>query len=275
MANASIRPATAAGHYYPGDPLVLHAQLSELLSTAVALETVLAPKALIVPHGAYLYSGPVAATAYAALAPMREQVRRVVLLGPAHHSQFEGFALPAAQAFATPLGAVALSRSHWLALQKRADCVVDDHAHALEHTLEVQLPFLQTVLGGFELVPVLVGAAGPEAVAGLLDELWGGPDTVVVVSSDLSHDLSYEQARHCDRATIRQIVDLGASLTTEQACGAAPVNGLLRAATRHGLDAHLLDLRNSGDTVGGRERVVGYASVAFCESPQYACRACH
>ncbi len=275
MANASIRPAAVAGQFYPRDPLVLNAQLSELLSTAVALEAVPPPKAIIVPHAGYIYSGPVAATAYAALAGLRDVVRRVVLLGPTHRMAVDGFALPATQAFSTPLGTVPLSRSDWLALQGRADVCVDDRPHADEHCLEVQLPFLQTVLGGFELVPLLVGRASAEDVAGVLEALWDGPETLIVISSDLSHYLGYEQARHCDRLTIDQILALQGGLDHHQACGATPVNGLLRIAARFGLEPHLLDLRNSGDTAGDRGRVVGYASIAFCETDAHVAAARH
>lgn len=275
MANASVRPPAVAGQFYPGDPLVLSAQLSEMLSTAVALEAVRPPKAVIVPHAGYIYSGPVAATAYNALAPLRDVVRKVVMLGPTHRMAVNGFALPATQAFSTPFGEVPLCRSDWEALQRRTDVVVDDRPHAHEHCLEVQLPFLQTVLGAFELVPILVGMAGTEAVADLIESLWGGPETLIVISSDLSHYLSYEQARHCDRATVAQLIRLQDGLKHEQACGATPINGLLRAAARHGLEPHLLDLRNSGDTAGDRGRVVGYASVAFCESPDHAAAARH
>ncbi|THF63491.1 AmmeMemoRadiSam system protein B [Pseudothauera rhizosphaerae] len=270
MAIASVRPPAVAGQFYPGDPLVLSAQLSELLTTAVPLENVPPPKAVIVPHAGYIYSGPIAATAYAVLAPLRDVVRKVVMLGPTHRVAVDGFSLPATQAFATPLGEVPLARADWLALQARADVSVDDRPHAFEHCLEVQLPFLQTVLGRFELVPVLVGRANAEAVADLIESVWGGPETLILISSDLSHYLSYEQARHCDRATIEQVIRLQVGLNHEQACGATPINGLLRVAQRHGLEPHLLDLRNSGDTAGDRGRVVGYASVAFCESPAHA-----
>jgi len=275
MAIASLRPAAVAGSFYPDDPRVLRAQIDRMLAAALPLEPIPAPKALIVPHAGYIYSGSVAATAYAAAARLREQVRRVVLLGPAHRVPVAGFALPAAQVFATPLGEVPLSRNDWVALQARPDVAVDDGAHLFEHSLEVQLPFLQTILGAFELVPLLVGDATPEQVEQVLATLWGGPETLIVISSDLSHYLPYEQARHCDRATVEHIVRLRAQLDHQQACGATPVNGLLRAVAAHGLQPHLLDLRNSGDTAGDRSRVVGYASIAFCETSRHAHAARH
>ncbi|WP_415259268.1 AmmeMemoRadiSam system protein B [Thauera phenylacetica] len=266
MALASIRPAAVAGQFYPRDERVLRTQLAEMLSTAVAFESAPAPKAIIVPHAGYMYSGPVAASAYALLAPLRERIRRVVLLGPTHRVAVRGFALPAAQRFATPLGEVPVARGDWEALQVRDDVLVDDRPHAEEHCLEVQLPFLQVCLERFEIVPVLVGDASPEATASLIESLWGGPETLILISSDLSHYLSYREAQWSDRAAVDQVLELRAGLNHEQACGATPINGLLHAARKHHLQALLLDLRNSGDTAGDRSRVVGYTSIAFCEA---------
>lgn len=266
MALASIRPAAVAGQFYPRDERVLRTQIAELLATAVPLEIAPAPKAIIVPHAGYMYSGAVAASAYSMLAPLRSVIRRVVMLGPTHRMAVRGFSLPAAQMFATPLGEVPISQPDWLDLQAREDLVVDDRPHALEHCLEVQLPFLQLVLERFEIVPVLVGDASPQAVANLLESLWGGPETLILVSSDLSHYLSYHEAQWSDRAAVEAVLALRAGLDHEQACGATPINGLLLAAAHHHLHAHLLDLRNSGDTAGDRSRVVGYASIAFCEA---------
>ncbi len=266
MALASIRPPAVAGQFYPGDERVLRTQLAEMLSTAVALEAAPMPKAIIVPHAGYMYSGPIAASAYALLAPLRQTIRRVVMLGPTHRVAIRGLALPAAQAFATPLGEVAVSRADWMALQARDDVVVDDRPHALEHCLEVQLPFMQVILERFEIVPLLVGDAPAEDVATVIEQLWGGPETLIVISSDLSHYLSYREAQWSDRAAVAQVLDLQAGLDHEQACGATPINGLLIAARKHHLHAHLLDLRNSGDTAGDRAQVVGYTSIAFCEA---------
>lgn len=265
MAIASVRPAAVAGQFYPADERVLRTQVGEMLSSAVPLEVVTAPKAIVVPHAGYIYSGPVAANAYAAIAPLRRDITRVVMLGPAHRMAVDGFALPAAQTFATPLGEVPVSRNDWVALQSRPEIAVDDRPHAFEHCLEVQLPFLQTVLQSFELVPLLVGRASTDETAALLESLWGGPETLVVISSDLSHYHPYRQAQSCDRATVEQVLSLHAGLDHEQACGATPINGLIRVAHRHHLQPHLLDLRNSGDTAGDRSRVVGYASLAFCD----------
>ena len=266
MAAASIRPAAVAGLFYPHDERVLRTQLAELLATAVPLEAAPMPKAVIVPHAGYIYSGPVAASAYSLLAPLRERIRRVVLLGPTHRMAVRGFALPAAQIFATPLGEVSLSQADWLALQARPDVQVDDRPHALEHCLEVQLPFLQVVLERFEIVPLLVGDAPAAAVAELLEALWGGPETLIVVSSDLSHYHPYREAQWTDRATVEAVLTLHDGIDHEQACGATPINGLVLAARRHHLQPQLLDLRNSGDTAGDRTRVVGYTSIAFSDT---------
>ena len=265
MALASIRPPAVAGQFYPGDERVLRTQLAEMLSTAVALEAAPMPKAIIVPHAGYMYSGPIAASAYALLAPLRQTIRRVVMLGPTHRVAIRGLALPAAQAFATPLGEVAVSRADWMALQARDDVVVDDRPHALEHCLEVQLPFLQVILERFEIVPLLVGDAPAEDVATVIEQLWGGPETLIVISSDLSHYLSYREAQWSDRAAVAQVLDLQAGLDHEQACGATPINGLLLAARKRGLQVRQLDLRNSGDTAGDRSRVVGYGAFGFFE----------
>ena len=266
MALASIRPPAVAGQFYPQDERVLRTQLAEMLSTAVALEAAPQPKAIIVPHDGYIYSGPVAANAYAQLAPLRQSIHRVVMLGPTHRVPIRGFALPAAQTFATPLGDVPVARADWLALQARDDVLVDDRPHAFEHCLEVQLPFLQMILERFEIIPILVGDAPTDAVASLIESLWGGPETLILISSDLSHYLSYREAQWSDRAAVEQILALRPGLDHEQACGATPINGLLVAAHAHQLRAHLLDLRNSGDTAGDRAQVVGYTSIAFCET---------
>jgi AmmeMemoRadiSam system protein B/AmmeMemoRadiSam system protein A len=251
-----------AGAFYPGNPADLHSQLGTLLACAPPAHE-RRPKALIAPHAGYIYSGPTAASAYARLAPHREVYSRVVLLGPAHRIRVRGLALPGATAFATPLGDIALDRPAANALRRLPQVCINDQAHALEHSLEVHLPFLQQVLAHFTLVPLAVGDASVAEVAEVLDFLWGGDETLIVVSSDLSHYLPYAQARAVDGRTARMILDLDPQLSHEQACGATPVNGLLHAAGARGLRPQLLDLRNSGDTAGDKNRVVGYASFAF------------
>jgi AmmeMemoRadiSam system protein B len=186
-----------------------------------------------------------------------------VLLGPAHRVHVTGAAVPSVRAFGSPLGEVALDAEALAALRGLAFVEESDRAHALEHSLEVHLPFLQAVLGEFRLVPVVVGDARPMEVAAILEAVWGGSETLIVVSSDLSHYLPYEAARARDRNTVEAILRLEARLDPEEACGAAPINGLIEVARRRGLQAELVDLRNSGDTAGDRDRVVGYAAFAF------------
>lgn len=257
-----VRPAAVAGSFYPGSPAVLARDLRSLLAEAPPAAGFRA-KAIIAPHAGYVYSGPIAASVYAPLHALRESIRRVVLLGPTHRVAVNGLAAPAVSAFATPLGVVAVDRAAIAAIAPLPQVVVSDAAHALEHSLEVQLPFLQAVLEQFALVPLAVGRASAEQVAEVLDRLWGGDETLIVISSDLSHYLPYPVARATDSETARQIVALEPRLDHQQACGATPVNGLLLAARRHGLQAQLIDLRNSGDTAGDRSRVVGYGAFAF------------
>jgi AmmeMemoRadiSam system protein B len=261
---SSIRPAAVSGSFYPGEPSALAAEVAAYLAEAPVPRTPgRAPKAIIAPHAGYIYSGPIAASIYARLAPLRGVVRRVVLAGPAHRVHVEGAAVPSVEAFASPLGSVALDREALAALGQLPFVEVSDRAHALEHSLEVHLPFLQSVLGDFKLVPIVVGDASPDEVAGMYELLWGGEETLLVVSSDLSHYLPYPAACARDGDTAQAILRLDERLHPEEACGAAPINGLLRAARRHGLVAEQVDLRNSGDTAGDRDRVVGYGAFAF------------
>ncbi len=223
-----------------------------------------APKALIAPHAGYVYSGAVAASAYARLRAVRDRIRRVVLLGPAHRVPFRGLAASSAQVFETPLGAVELDQDALAALADLPQVRVLDEAHRREHSLEVQLPFLQMALTQFSLVPLVVGDASAEDVAEVLERLWGGPETLVVVSSDLSHYHDYETARVRDGKTTAAIEALRDDVIGyDDACGRNPVNGLLHAAKGHGLHAHTVDLRNSGDTAGPRDQVVGYGAYVF------------
>lgn len=260
-----IRPPAVAGAFYPADPRTLQSMIGELLNGAMPNEAVHWPKAIIVPHAGYVYSGAIAACAYASVRSAAEFYRRVVLMGPCHRVPVSGFALPASQWFATPLGEIAVDRESWQRLQGEPDITVDENAHALEHSLEVQLPFLQTVLDHIEVVPLVVGKTTAERVAQVLESLWGDDKTLIVISSDLSHYLPYHQARWMDRATVGHIQRLEPKIGFERACGALPVNGLLLAAQRHHLVPAVLDTRNSGDTAGDRDRVVGYTSIAFVE----------
>jgi MEMO1 family protein len=276
----AIRSAAVAGLFYPADALQLRSNVKALLehagsprAAAVAQKTAESvtleaspPKALIVPHAGYVYSGPVAGAAFRLLAKARGQITRVVLLGPSHRVAFTGMAATSAQAFETPLGLVPVDQQ-WLSRARDLPTFhVLDEAHEAEHCLETQLPFLQVALGDFKLVPIVCGRVGAAAVADLLESLWGGPETLIVVSSDLSHYLDYESCRALDERTRAAIERLDpAALGPEQACGAGPVNGLLTAARRRGLRVRTLDLCNSGDTAGPRNRVVGYGAWAFYE----------
>lgn len=264
-----VRPAAVAGMFYPGSASVLARDLRQLLARAPVAQFV-QPKAIIAPHAGYVYSAPIAASVYAPLAALRESIRRVILLGPTHRVAVNGLALPSATAFATPLGVVQVDPEAVAAIGHLPQVVVSDAAHALEHSLEVHLPFLQTVLAGFTLVPLAVGRASAAQVAEVLDCLWGGDETLIVISSDLSHYLPYALARETDANTARHIVALDPHIDHQQACGATPINGLLLAASRHGLHAQLLDLRNSGDTAGDKSRVVGYGAFTFTTEPNCA-----
>jgi AmmeMemoRadiSam system protein B len=261
----NVRPAAVAGAFYPGTAETLTRDIDLLLRDAKQPALPTSPKAVIVPHAGYIYSGPIAASAYAALAALGGIVRRVVLLGPVHRVPVRGLATPGATAFSTPLGTVQVDQDAILALTHLNQIVESAPAHAWEHSLEVQLPFLQTVLGEFKLVPLAVGDATAEEVAEVLDLLWGGTETLIVVSSDLSHYLPYDMARNKDQETVQSVLDLHTLHNHEQACGATPINGLIVAAKRHHLTPRLLDLRNSGDTAGDKGHVVGYAAFAFLE----------
>lgn len=266
-----VRKPAVAGSFYPADPTELAELIDRQLDAARAtsgtdagtVSRLGAPAALIAPHAGYIYSGSTAALAYQLIREFADQYRRVVLLGPAHRVAIRGLATAAASSFATPLGDIPVEdlRDHEVsALPQVAE---NSEAHALEHALEVHLPFLQTVLADFILVPIVVGSASPQEVSAVIDALCTDVQTLLVVSSDLSHYLPHEQAKAIDTATVEQIVRLEGPLSHEQACGATPVNGLLLNARRRGQTARLLGMCTSGDTAGDRNRVVGYASVAF------------
>lgn len=266
----AVRRAVVDGLFYPAAPGALRAQVVDyLLGVGAADDGARVPKMLITPHAGYEYCGAVAAQAYALLGHRSARgVSRVVLLGPAHRVALDGLAAPHTEAFETPLGQVALDAAALATLEDLPQVTRSDRVHEHEHSLEVQLPFLQTLLGSsFTLVPLVVGDAGAEAVAQVLERLWGSDETLIVISSDLSHYLPYEEAQAADHATAQRILALDAALAPHEACGAAAINGALLAARRHGLTPHLLDLRNSGDTAGDRDRVVGYGAIAF-EEPE-------
>jgi MEMO1 family protein len=260
-----IREPAVAGLFYPDEATDLRQEVLGLMAAAARPSSAASsPKALVVPHAGFRYSGPVAASAYAALGPAAEQVRRVVLLGPSHRVPFRGIATTAAEAYRSPLGLVPIDREAMETIADLPGVIRHDPAHRPEHSLEVQLPFLQLVLKDFTLVPLVVGDADAETVAGVLDRLWGGPETLIVISSDLSHYHDYATAKAMDAATCR-VIEAGddTRLDPYHACGYQPLAGLLRAARRHGLAVETLDLRNSGDTAGPRTEVVGYGAWAL------------
>ncbi len=257
-----VRPPAVAGLFYPADPRELAATVAAALDVSVPADEA-PPKVLVVPHAGYVYSGRTAGIAYARLRAVRARVTRVVLVGPAHRAWVDGLAVSGAAAFATPLGIVEVDDVLRRRVLDVPAVVVDDRAHAAEHALEVELPFLQTTLDRFTLLPLVVGDASPHEVAVALDAVWGDTETLIVVSTDLSHYHDYAAARARDARTVAAIVagDV-AAIADDDACGARPLRGLLLAAGRRGLDLRLLDLRNSGDTAGDRDRVVGYAALA-------------
>lgn len=256
----NVRPPAVAGTFYPADPHELARQIEGFLAAADRSELD-AAKAIIAPHAGTIYSGPVAASAYALVAAARERITKVVLLGPAHRVFVSGMALPNAEAFRTPLGDIPLDAELVTEARTRPGVTVSDDAHALEHSLEVHLPFLQQVLGDFSLLPLVVGRASAEMVAEVLDAVWGGDETLIVISSDLSHFHDYEASCRIDRETSSLIEQLDhVALDGDRACGTHPVSGLLLTVARRGMAVRCIDLRNSGDTAGRKDRVVGYGS---------------
>lgn len=259
------RSPAVAGAFYADNPATLLQDVQGYLD-AVTAEYDKPPKAIIVPHAGYIYSGPVAASAYKLLVPLKDKIARVVLLGPCHRVAVTGMALCSADRYSTPLGPISVDHSLDANLLNLPDVKVFDATHIPEHSLEVQLPFLQVVLGEFELLPIVVGGASPTLVADVLDATWGGSETLIVISSDLSHYLDDPNARRSDQHACQAIESLdGAAIGDDQACGRYPIKGLLEIAKRRQMSVKTLDLRNSGDTAGPKDRVVGYGAWAFWE----------
>jgi len=262
----TVRPAAIAGTFYPGQPEVLASSVETMLASAKPAAQVAVPKAIIAPHAGHIYSGPIAASIYALIELARARIKRVVLLGPTHRVAVHGIALPSVDAFATPLGNVPVDAEAVKQLMKLPYVGASVEAHRMEHSLEVHLPFLQKVIDDFTLVPLAVGRATAKQVAEVINLLWGGDETLIVVSSDLSHYLPYADAQATDNTTAQAILDLRTDINHHQACGATPVIGLNLLAQQRGLKPQLIDLRNSGDTAGDKSRVVGYGSFAFYET---------
>jgi len=262
MKLTGARQAAVAGVFYPDEAICLAQAIQAYLPPVTTPAAV--PKAIVAPHAGYVYSGAIAGTVYAQLQAARETIRRVVLLGPSHRVPLRGMALPEVAWFQTPLGNVPIDQPLQAQVQALPGVLLSDHAHALEHSLEVHLPFLQTVLHDFTLLPLVLGQTQPEQVAAVLDCVWGGAETLIVVSSDLSHYLTYAAACVRDKRTSEAIVALDyASMVGEDACGVSPLKGLLMLAKRKGMQVQALDVRNSGDTAGDKSRVVGYGAYAF------------
>jgi len=258
----NVRQPAVAGTFYPAQQQKLRSAVRGYLASAEPTAT--CPKALIVPHAGYVYSGAVAGSGYARLAAGRGTIRRVVLLGPAHRAYVDGLAASSADSFGSPLGTVPVDKDAVDLVLSNPLVQVNDAAHASEHSLEVQLPFLQEVLDEFTLVPLLTGQADTEDVTDVIVALWGGEETAIVVSSDLSHYHDYETATRLDRVTSSAIEALKPQeIGHRQACGYTAIRGLLGAATGYGLTATTIDLRNSADTAGPRNEVVGYCACVF------------
>ncbi len=263
MRRTDVRPPAVAGTFYPDSPDRCRAQLDALLGHTPAPTGGGGPKAVIVPHAGWIYSGPVAASAYATIGPRVHEIERVVVLGPAHTVALEAMAVPASRTWVTPLGEIEIDAEPVRASLACPRVVADDRPHWREHAIEVQLPFLQHLLPGFRLLPVVVGWVPTHDVVGLLDAVWGGEETLVVISTDLSHYHDHATATRLDQRTAAAIVAAdGAAVGPEDACGAYPLRGLLARAARNGDPIELLDRRTSADTAGDPDRVVGYGAFA-------------
>lgn len=262
-----VRPPAVAGQFYPAEAETLQKMVRGFLQTAVSPTPPPFPKAIIAPHAGYIYSGPIAGTAYTHWLPAKHTIQRVILIGPSHYVAVKSLALSSTQAFRTPLGDVPVDQQACAAIAHLPQVRVSDEAHAPEHSLEVHLPFLQTVFANFQIVPLVVGSAETAEIAQLLNLLWGGPETVIVVSSDLSHFYNSQTARHLDSQTAHKIETLH-PLNEGDACGRIPINGLLHIARQHHLQAQAIDLRNSADTAGRPNRVVGYGAFVFRSLPE-------
>ncbi|MBN2689693.1 MAG: AmmeMemoRadiSam system protein B [Gammaproteobacteria bacterium] len=261
---STIRKAAVAGSFYADNKEQLAHDVIGFLNNANANQSL--PKAIIAPHAGYIYSGPIAASAYACLKNYMQQIKRVVLIGPAHRCAVNGLAFPSVDFFATPLGSIKVDKEAIFSITKNPAVIIDDEAHAEEHCLEVQLPFLQILLKSFSIVPILVGQATPAMVSSTLEQLWDGKETLIIISSDLSHYYKYSEAQRLDEAAVDAILNLDMHALGEQnACGRLPIKGLLQIAKQKKLIPKLIDLRNSGDTAGSKDQVVGYGAFHFYE----------
>ena len=262
-----IKQAAVAGSFYPSDRDELQSMVEKMLDNATNQSP--PPKAIMAPHAGYIYSGPIAANAYASLYPVSDSIKKVVLLGPAHRVYLKGMAVSSASHFATPLGDIRINTALRDCVSSLSGVEIMDEAFAQEHSLEVHLPFLQTVLKDFTLLPVVVGDASPDQVAKLIESVWGGKETLIVISTDLSHYHDYQTANHVDTETANFIKQLQyEKIGPKQACGCRPISGLLKIARDNGHEVSILDVRNSGDTAGSDDSVVGYGAFLLYENNQ-------
>lgn len=260
---STVKQPAVAGIFYPAEPEILHRQIREFIAAAGTADAP-APKALIAPHAGYIYSGPIAGSAYASLGKEASRIHRVILLAPSHRVALRGIAYSSANYFQTPLGLVPLDRKTQDRLARLPQLHLHDAAFEEEHSIEVHLPFLQELLTDFSIIPLLVGDATAEQVAEVIEQVWQPDGNLVVISSDLSHYLDYTSATKMDRETSQAIEALQPeALSYHSACGRIPVSGLLLVAKKHDLKARTVDLRNSGDTAGSHDRVVGYGAYVF------------
>jgi AmmeMemoRadiSam system protein B len=258
----TIRKPAVAGMFYPKNPQELQNTILNMLANAKADQPV--PKAIIAPHAGYIYSGQTAAKAYACLSQSANKIRRVILLGPSHRYPFQGIAASGADFFATPLGQIKIDQDAIAKISSLPQVSISDEAHAQEHSLEVQLPFLQILLKNFTLIPLVVAASTADQVADVLDKLYNGNETIIIISSDLSHYHDYQTAQQMDKQTVQAILDLNlAAIKEDNACGRIPIKGLMQIAGQKKLTPKLIDLCNSGDTAGHKDKVVGYAAIHF------------
>ncbi len=260
---SQVRQPAVAGMFYPADRQTLEKDIQQYLDEANYGRDIV-PKAIVVPHAGYIYSGPIAASAYKQIIPIKDKINRVVLLGPSHRVAFSGLAVPESDFFKTPLGSIPIDQQGIQLLAGLPQVIASDQAHREEHSLEVQLPFLQEILGDFSLIPIVVGEAERHDVAEVIKRLWGDEHTLIVISTDLSHYHEYDEAKRIDRLTSDAIANLKPDLISyDDACGRNGLKGMLTVAEEMKLEVDILDLRNSGDTAGDKNRVVGYGAYVI------------
>lgn len=261
-----VREPVAAGTLYSADAQTLRSNIDEML--ALATVEMGSPKVLIVPHGGYAESGQTAAAGYGLLAAERGKIERVVILAPSHHVAFEGIAVPRNVAFRTPLGDILVDHGVVEDLSTLSNVTLSDRPHQREVTIELQLPFIQRMIGRVQIVPLVVGKIGASALANVLEMMWGGAETLIVLSADLSHDLSHEATMKQDQLTVEEITDLSIeNIDASRTCASHALRGLLTLARRRGMTASALATSTTADVDGKIDSVVGFGSFGLWESP--------